>query len=369
MKKGIVFLIIGLTSVLINCGSEKGTEAEDNFDRAALLTNWADNLIIPGYTDLVTTLESMQVSVEAFNSDPTISTLSDLRSEWLSAYLEWQRVAMYEIGKAEEITLRNYMNVYPLDAVSMEASILAGGYDLASVNRQDEQGFPALDFLLYGVASSDEGIVAVFTDQINGLKYRTYLSDVTDRMVTLVTSVLMDWNGGYRDTFISRNGSSSTESVNKLVNDFMLYYEKYFRAGKIGIPAGVFIGNTLKDNVEARYSGKSKLLFSAGLDAIQAFFNGQYSGGSINGVGLDDYLTELNALRQGTDLSAIINNQFELIRDLASSLDDDFGVQVETDNTLMLQTYDALQLNVINMKVDMFQSLNINVDYVDADGD
>lgn len=35
----------------------------------------------------------------------------------------------------------------------------------------------------------------------------------------------------------------------------------------------------------------------------------------------------------------------------------------------MLQTYDELQKNVILMKVDMLQALNINVDYVDADGD
>ena len=46
-----------------------------------------------------------------------------------------------------------------------------------------------------------------------------------------------------------------------------------------------------------------------------------------------------------------------------------FVDQVETNNSLMLQTYDELQKNVILMKVDMLQALNINVDYVDADGD
>jgi hypothetical protein len=35
----------------------------------------------------------------------------------------------------------------------------------------------------------------------------------------------------------------------------------------------------------------------------------------------------------------------------------------------MLSAYDALQRNVVFMKVDMLQALNINVDYVDADGD
>ena len=35
----------------------------------------------------------------------------------------------------------------------------------------------------------------------------------------------------------------------------------------------------------------------------------------------------------------------------------------------MLAAYDELQANVVLLKVDMFQALNIKVDFVDADGD
>jgi hypothetical protein len=35
----------------------------------------------------------------------------------------------------------------------------------------------------------------------------------------------------------------------------------------------------------------------------------------------------------------------------------------------MTLTYDVLQKVVILLKVDMLQAFNINVDYVDADGD
>ena len=35
----------------------------------------------------------------------------------------------------------------------------------------------------------------------------------------------------------------------------------------------------------------------------------------------------------------------------------------------MLNTYNELQRNVILMKVDMLQAMDISVDYVDADGD
>ena len=50
-------------------------------------------------------------------------------------------------------------------------------------------------------------------------------------------------------------------------------------------------------------------------------------------------------------------------------LDENFSEQISTNNSKMLQAYDELQRNVVLMKVDMFQALSINVDYVDADGD
>jgi len=74
-------------------------------------------------------------------------------------------------------------------------------------------------------------------------------------------------------------------------------------------------------------------------------------------------------MKNGADLTGLINSQFELARDEAEALDPDFAEQVLSNNTLMLSTYDELQKNVVNLKVDMLQALNINVDYVDADGD
>jgi hypothetical protein len=50
-------------------------------------------------------------------------------------------------------------------------------------------------------------------------------------------------------------------------------------------------------------------------------------------------------------------------------LGSDLFEEVETSNVNMLRTYDELQKNVILMKVDMFQALSIQVDFVDADGD
>ena len=74
-------------------------------------------------------------------------------------------------------------------------------------------------------------------------------------------------------------------------------------------------------------------------------------------------------MRNGQNLSDIINNQFTTIYSTNATLNDNFSQQVSTNNAKMLEAYDALQQNVVYFKLDMMQALNITIDYVDGDGD
>ena len=344
--------------------------AGEEFTRVTMLANWADNIIIPAFESLVDNMDSLSLAANEFTDIPNQENLINLKQSWLNAYLAWQTVDMFDIGKAEEITLRNFINVYPLDAQGMTATLLAGDYDLTSVNRQDEQGFSALDYLLHGLGDADEEIIAFYTDETNGGKYKTFLTDVVDRMHSLTSIVLADWKESYRDEFIERDGNAATESVNSMVNDYIYYYEKFLRAGKVGIPAGVFSNSSLSDRVEARYRGDvSKELLIKALNSAQDFFNGVHFSQEDSGMSLKGWINYIEASGSTNNLDSLINNQFGLIHLQLENLNSDLGQQVEIDNIKMLETYDILQKNVVFMKVDMLQLLDITVDYVDADGD
>lgn len=357
---GWALIIVFVGGVFVGCSEDDLGGATDNFDRAKMLENWADNFIIPGYESYVVAVESLNTKTNQFIDNPTLENLASVRSEWLQANLSWQKVAMFEIGKAEELTLINFTNIYPTNVDDLVETITSGSYDLSSVNKQDEQGFPAIEYLIYGIRESDEAIVNLFATDA---AYGSFLKDLTSRLVVLSNLVLDDWKSGYRETFISNDGSQATSSVNKLVNDYLFYYEKHLRAGKVGIPAGVFAGTTLPDKVEGLYSGSSKQLLTAGLFAMQEFFNGN------GNESLKSYLEFTQEITQGEDLSKAIDVQFNTALMQVEALSDSFYNQVQTDNTAMLLVYDELQKNVVNMKVDMLQALNIRVDYIDADGD
>ena len=373
MKKFFSALAFVLT---VACSTDDGSgvtpqpDDQAGFDRSAMLSNWADNIIVPAYQAYSDQLDRLQTATAAFVEAPGTAQLASLRTAWLDAYVAWQQVEMFEIGKAEEVSLRNYTNIFPTSADEIEENIQQGTYTLELPSQNDAQGFPALDYLLYGVADTDEAIVGRYTDATLGTSYQTYLSSVVQRMVELTELVVSDWEGTYRDTFVANTGSSATASINKLANDYLFYYEQILRKGKVGLPAGVYSSTPLPETVEGRYAGDvSKLLLEEALGATQRFFNGQHFAGDAEGESFASYLTYLNSTRDGEDLVARINAQFNSARQVSSSLNSSFEEQVRTNNQVLLTTYDELQRNVVLMKVDMFQALNVKVDFVDNDGD
>ncbi|MDX1592006.1 MAG: imelysin family protein [Balneolaceae bacterium] len=346
----------------------------DDFDRRALLVNWADNLVIPAYENFAAEAGALDAAAGDFAANPTAAGLESLRTAFESAYLSFQTVSMYEIGPAmigsQGISVRNLMNSYPTSTEQIEENIALGEVNFDLPSQYDAQGFPALDYLLYGAGSDDAAILSLYTDGESAASYRSYLQALTTRILTLAQTIHTEWTSGYRDEFVENSGNGGNASIDMMVNDYIFYYEKWLRAGKVGIPAGVFSGTPLPTHVEALYHGDfARDLALEALDAVQDFFNGVHFEGSGSGESLKSYLDYLDSRRDDTQLSELINNQFESARNQIETLQQNFAAQVENDNTAMLNAYDELQKNVVLLKVDMLQALNISVDYVDADGD
>ena len=320
----IVSLILCLQT---SCGEKGAIDATPKFED--MLTRWADDIIIPGYQEYVQRLNTLNESIESLATEPTLDNLMETRTQWLSAYTSWQSVSMFDIGLAEQIGLRNFTNIYPSDTARIYESAQAGDVNLELPSNMAIQGFPAMESILYLSENPAETVNILQTQE----SYRDYLLALGQRLNDIGTAASDDWLNGYREVFIAASGSTATSSVNKMANDFLFYYEKAFRANKIGIPAGIFSNSPLADRVEGRYAnGTSKALFLAALDATQHFFNGQPFAHDGAGLGFASYLEELDK----SDIALDINAQFDKARELALMMDDDFEQQVQNDNSQML---------------------------------
>ena len=339
--------------LLISCDPDSADDEQattDNFDRQEMLAGWADNVVTPAYNEYLTQLAALQyVWFQASGTDPRLS-LADVRVTFDETYRSWQNAAPLLIDRAENFRLRERTNTYPTNTELIEENIRAGNANLALPSQTAAQGLPALDYLFYGPDSDNllEDPAAV-----------AYVGELIGTLTRLMEEVRGDFVT-YRDAFVANDGNSATASIDRAVNNYIFYYEKFLRAGKVGIPAGVFSDDPLADRVESLYGGNSRVLFADALVASERFFLNH---------GLADYLDALNVTRDGEALSQTIRGQFAAILNQLAAIDTDFATAVRTDNTEMLRLYDELQRLTVLLKVDMLQALSINVDYVDADGD
>jgi len=375
LMKRIVLLVLG--GLLIACSSEEDPTSPNessigtavNFDRSSMLAHWADAIIQPGYADFLSQLQTLEARATQFTETPSDANLTALQFQWENAYSVWQKISMFEIGPAEAINYRLNINIYPSNTDLILRNIQEGSYNLNLSSNRVAKGFPALDYLLFGLAETKNETLAVYSGS-QGIPYGNYLLALIADMKALTETVKMGWESGYRDTFVANDGNSATASVDRLVNDFIFYFEKHLRAGKMGIPAGVFSGAVMKQNIEALYHGNySKHLFLTGLIAVQDFFNGKGYGDAPDGQSFATYITALNAVKEGADLSLLINTQFDQAKTKVATLAS-FKEELQQQPPIeFLEAYDTVQRLVPLLKVDMVSAMSITIDFVDADGD
>ena len=367
MKK--ILPILTITILLFSCGGgEENNNYVDGYDRQILLTNLTDNIIIPAYENFHNKVTDLENATTLFSTQTDQTNYDLVRQKWFDAYKAWQHVEMFDINLAEEINFRKKINSYPCNTARIELNVLNGGYDFNNPNHYAAQGFPTLDYMINGLANG----LSDYTGT-NGNMYLSYLQDVVLDLKTNTTNIKNDWISN-RNEFVLSTANTATSSLNKLTNDFIFYYEKGLRANKIGIPVGIFSGSALPENVECYYynletGNASKILLMEAFDGVVKAFNGISFDGNNDGEGWDNYLQFLNALNNGVNLDVDLNETFGMAIDALENLDDDLMNQIIIDELEVRAAYDKVQMGTVLLKTDMLGYLNIDVDYLDADGD
>jgi len=360
-------IISSFSVLLYSCQNNGSSEGDDTtLDQTEFLENIGENLIVDGYEDFLSQASDLNTSALAFEESPNISNLDQLRASWLSAYLSWQRVAFYNFGPAESNAILS-INYYPTDTSLIHSNISSGSYDLNTAGATFSKGFPALDYLLYGYASSDQEIVDKFINNENAL---TYLTDLTANILSLADGVSNNWSS-YVETFKNNKGTSSGSSLSLLVNAWSQYMEVHVRNAKIGTPNGNSVVSSERlgpfpEKAEAFYSPYSLELLKEAHSAITNFYMGRSDNGT-DGVGIYDLLVELNA-QEGTlagDYKDLLDEVTSQLNAINVPLEQAIEEQGE-DVTAIFDNYKAI---VALLKVDIVSSLSISITYADNDGD
>ena len=368
--KIIVLVIVG-TLLFQACKDDDGVTdlCSNSFDQTAMFENVADNIIVPTYQRLQEKVDALATQTDLFLDLTNENELGKLRLAFKEAYIVWQEAAQFEFGPAEEIFLRNSLNNFPVNVSQVEFNIENETNNFDQPDTYD-QGFPALDYLLYGVGGNDDLVATVTVYLVNSdrEKYKTYLDAIVKNMQQKVDQTTNGWQNGFRDSFVGNTGTAAGTSLSSIINVWNENYE-LIKRNKIGVPSGVLDLNfPLPTKVEAFYSGISSELASTALKAAERLYLGIGENGT-NGKSLDDFLQEVGAQKNGTTLDEVIKNQFTSAINAVTALPDPLSEDIDNDEAPIVNAYNEITKQVVNIKTDLPSVLCVSITYVDNASD
>lgn len=361
-----------ITAILYACGKSSDNKPPENqgFDKEAMLTNYADNLIIPAYTAMQQKLAALKTASDAFTAAPSTATQSAVKTAYQDAYLQYERIAAFQFGPAETALLDIFVNFsggldysfttageltgFSTDSVLIENYITAGNYNLATMTRNNfyAQGFPALGYLYFG----PNAIAKFGANTVNRVKY---VNDVLARFKTLTDNVASGW-GSYRAGFISNTKTNVGSPIGNMVNQ-MAYQMDLLKGPRIGWPFGKQSnGIVFASKCEGYFAGISAKLAVENVTALKQV----YTGGG-DGKGLSDYLVALKATTLNTDVLA----QFDIVISKLKAVNDPLSAAFTAQAADVEAAYKEIQKLLTLLKTDVASATAVQITFMDNDGD
>lgn len=354
----MVLAALGTTAVFYACskgssGDSDNGGSNDTF-KSGMLTNYADNLIMPAYADFQSKITSLESAVNGFLVAPSTTTQDAVRPVFKNTYLSFERISVPFLGPASSLSLNRSVNTFPAVVSRIEAGIQSGVYDLTVPIISDSiQGLPALDYLLFS-----GNAVSQFSGP-GAAGRKKYVQDIVARMKLLTQTVVAQWNGGYRSVFVSSLKTDVGSSIGLLINQFAMEMDA-MKGPRIGWPFGKQSNGTVfADKCEGYYSGSSAALAVENLSSLKNY----YTGGS--GSGIDDYLVLLRKDQLNKDVLA----QFEVAINALKAIPDPLSAAFTGQPSVVEEAYRQVQKLLTLLKTDVASATGVQINYMDNDGD
>jgi len=347
----IVFSVAMFTA----CDDDSDDNDPSETDFTDLLTNQVEEVIIPTMNTYQTEMNDLVNAVTTFASSIDESNLASLRTAYQEAYLAYQAAAVHNYFATANQALVTTTNLYPIDVTLLENLIETESYDFGTSAQERANGFPAIDYMLYGPSD----VLAYFNGEAKTL---AFLQALVNSMRSKADALVTQWNGNLKTNFVSNGGTALGSSISVQLNESLVYYELNIRENKVGIPIGRLGPNDSPitadpTKIEAYYQsiadGNESFtlsLLSASIEEMEDLYLGSTSSGA-DSDGYDDLLT----VREQSSIDMDMKAQFAAIYNEISNRSSISGND---------ELYESVQALVRLYKSDVFPVLNVQ----DADG-
>ncbi len=365
----LVMIALGMLTPLSMLALGLAAQAQDSFDRRAMLQSIVDNVILPGQLAFNDASNQLASAAQDFLSEPTATALSILQQAWRSASDAWEQIAIFDL----DLRLTSYHNQIDKTPPNYEFidAVLQGADEITEpyVNGigSTSKGLPAIEYLIFSIDSTPAEIIDSFADP----RRRAFLLALAQNIARKASQITDYWSPDgrqYAARFIKadQSGGELQGSINMLVNKIFVMLATDLQMW-IGEPSGIATdGEARPQLVEARRSGHSLRHIAQHLIAMQRIFNG---GTAEEDLGFDDYLDFLGAMFDDRPLSAVINERFASAIASIEALELPLAAAVVEAPQDIAAIYENIRQLQIPLRADMKSHLSILITLSDRDGD
>src|SRR5690349_17081904 len=200
---GILLLAALITTAGIFCtksGGDDGPDNNVNFDKTAMLTYFADQMILPSYKSLQDKVNNFQTISNNFLDTRNTANQQLLLDAYKQMHLAYTHVEAFNFGPAVVSSQEVFLNFnggmdykfttsgeitgFSVDSVSIENNISSGTYDFNQYVRNSfySQGFSAINYLFFG----PNAITKFNSNTANRVKYS---KEVVARIKSIVDKI------------------------------------------------------------------------------------------------------------------------------------------------------------------------------------
>ncbi|MDF1661606.1 MAG: imelysin family protein [Planctomycetota bacterium] len=398
-KSGTAALVLvgSLGLAIIGCsdsssGGGGGGSGPVSQTRNQLLTNVADNVVVPALTDFQAKSNTLSMTVALYasalrNSDPnTAQRLTEARQAWVAAMDSWQVLELLQFGPAGEATFvvggeDRRIDIYAYaenSACRVDQELVRNGFNdlnFFQIALTASYGLDALEALLFIDGTDNDCSVTSAINQngswqtlATGGSLPQRRADYAERVATEVADngqiLFSKWDAAGDDFAASLGNAggpgspynSAQQGINDVVTG-LFYLEFTVKNRKLASPSGIGLPTGLDvKKVESRFANRSKENILINLRVFQEVFLGNKPN-EVEGIGFDDLLTELGAGTLATQMTSDIQAAIDAVAAIPGTLAD----AVVNNPAAVQSAYDAVKLVTDNLQSQFISVLNLAV--------
>lgn len=329
--------------------------------RRELLRSWTSDFLLAHYAEFERKLEALALASRVLEDSPGNDDLREAQAAWGDARKPWKETEVFKFGPVADEPLRYGAEIdfWPARPDAVEAVLAETGAIVPDDLGAAAKGLPAVEYLLFG-----EGALEAFRESKRRYEYLQVLIDDLGLQTRRLAEAWDPEGGNYQSELVDAGRGSAmydtlSMALSEIVNRMGFTIEN-IRADKLGVGIAPD-GTPQPDNLESLFSGRSIGDIDDNLRGIEQLYFGDPKLGLL---GLDDYLQH-----RGFHLGERMRSELANSRAALERIDLPLSVAIDSEQDLVEDAIDRLELLQRLIQVDVIGALSLNVRFNDNDGD